>query len=392
MTQNIIKNRARKIIHITNVLSDDRYSGPARRIIDVAVSLSPFDVQTTLCLPNGDGNAVEAARTKNIRTLTVPFTWTPRISRLSDVCKWLINVPRDIKCFLRLFKREKPDIVHVNGAFFFIPVIAAKLSHVPVLWHLNDTMAPKLIARFLSWLVRHLSNKVVVAAAAVAQYYYLRSYPYVVIYAPVDVSQYEFIDLAATKSRNSCPKVALMANWNRLKGIDQFVSAVALAVKEYGPIELHFAGARLSNQKEYADRVDQLIDTLKLRSFVHEHGFVSSIPDFLKDIDLLVLSSISEACPIVVLEGMAAGIPVVATDVGGVREMLAPNSDSPAGIVVPVNNGEEMASAIVTLLKDREKSISFGKNGRKLAKQVFDLSVCANLHLCLYRKMVMDVD
>lgn len=94
------------------------------------------------------------------------------------------------------------------------------------------------------------------------------------------------------------------------------------------------------------------------------------------DVDLLLLSSISEGQPLAVLEGMAAGIPFVATNVGDCKALLEGEREDdgfgPAGLVVPVMNSEEMAQAILRLLRNPELMESMGKAGRKRVEAYYD--------------------
>ena len=88
------------------------------------------------------------------------------------------------------------------------------------------------------------------------------------------------------------------------------------------------------------------------------------------------------------MEGMAAGVPVVSTDVGGVGELLCSDPEKPAGIIVPAKNIKAIAEAIIELLKNPEKSIKYGTNGRKIVNQRFSLQTCADRHLNLYNAVL----
>jgi glycosyltransferase involved in cell wall biosynthesis len=83
------------------------------------------------------------------------------------------------------------------------------------------------------------------------------------------------------------------------------------------------------------------------------------VDEYLPHLDVVVLTSISEAQPLVILEGGAAGIPCVATDVGACREMIygGPTEDpplGPAGEVTPLSNPTGTAQAVARLLADRD--------------------------------------
>lgn len=94
-----------------------------------------------------------------------------------------------------------------------------------------------------------------------------------------------------------------------------------------------------------------------------------NIKEHLPDVDLLLLSSISEGQPLAILEGMAAEIPFVATNVGDCRALLEGEREDdrfgPAGLVVPVMNSAAMAQAILRLIRSPELLASMGQAGRK---------------------------
>lgn len=152
-----------------------------------------------------------------------------------------------------------------------------------------------------------------------------------------------------------------------------------------GGVEVVFAGARLATHEGYARGVNALITSLGLRPAVKEHGFVPSVAPVLASLDVLVMSSISEAASMPVLEAMGAGVPVVASEVGGVREILAADPENPAGIIIPPRKPEQMATAILDLLNNPAKAACMGRNGRLLARERFSLETCVYQHLKVYR-------
>jgi glycosyltransferase involved in cell wall biosynthesis len=88
---------------------------------------------------------------------------------------------------------------------------------------------------------------------------------------------------------------------------------------------------------------------------------------------ILVLPSYSEGFPNVVLEAMAMGCAVIATDVGAIPEMLAISSETPCGICVPVKNTEKLKEAIISLALDRDKADFFGKNGITRVMEIYNM-------------------
>jgi glycosyltransferase involved in cell wall biosynthesis len=377
--------RQRKVL---NVLFDDRYGGPPKRVIEVAEVLSMAGVETTVCLPEGSGNASEAALGQNLNVLRVAFSRIPNPGDISRVIKWLFHFPGDVWRFFRILRREKPDIVHVNGAFFLPPAFGAKLARIPVVWHLNDTVVPPKAAVVLGLIVHWLADIIVVSAEAVGRHYGLERTDYSVIYPPVNVDRFKAVNGSAARKRGDVPRIALVANWNRIKGIEYFIRAAAIVRGQFSNVEFHFVGARfMDNQETYSADLERLIEELELRSNVVYHGFVIKVEEVLKDISILVLSSFTEAFPMALLEAMACSIPVVATNVGGVRELLLADVAHPAGILVPARNPEAMANAIIRLLNNTEERLFLGANGRRSSQQSFSLEVCAKRHRDVYDRV-----
>jgi glycosyltransferase involved in cell wall biosynthesis len=112
-------------------------------------------------------------------------------------------------------------------------------------------------------------------------------------------------------------------------------------------------------------------------------GARRDIRELLASADLFVLSSRSEGLPISVLEAMAAGLPVVATDVGGLSELVV---DGETGILVPAADPKALAEAVERLLLDPELRRRFGTASRRRAERRFDLPRFRDAHVRLYRR------
>jgi glycosyltransferase involved in cell wall biosynthesis len=143
------------------------------------------------------------------------------------------------------------------------------------------------------------------------------------------------------------------------KGVDVLVDAWALVVKQVPAARLSIAGAGPLLQ-EVRDR----IQILQLRDRIHLLGPLSrpDIRRLLDDASCLVLPSRSEGLGRVILEAMARARPVVATHVGGISEIVA---DGRTGILVPPDDPEELASALVRILGDGVLQRSMGEEGRQ---------------------------
>jgi glycosyltransferase involved in cell wall biosynthesis len=378
-------------MRVANVLFDDRFGGPQKRVIEVGERLKRRGIETVVILPDKQGNAGSIAGAKQLEVRHVNFARIPRLSAPLDLLLWIFTLPRDVVRFARVFRSCRVDMVHVNGAFFLAPAIAAKLLGMKLLWHLNDTIVPEPLASVLGRMVRLFGDRIAVAAQAVARHYSIPESRFHILYAPVDVEKYTGQHDAFDAPQGSTGRfqVAFVGNWNPVKGIEYYLEAIA-EVRDRGvAVEGVMAGARLFTQAEYAARLDRMIAERDLAPSLEIHGFVDDIPRLLGSADALVLSSTSEACPMVVLEAMAMGKPVIATDVGGVRELLKPDvGGDVAGIVVSRADASAIADAIVRLCEDPGQAKMLGRNGRRIVEREFALDVCVSRHAELYTQLV----
>ena len=111
-----------------------------------------------------------------------------------------------------------------------------------------------------------------------------------------------------------------------------------------------------------------LAEDLGLRDRVHFLGFRSDASALMGSLDVLVVPSLTEGSPLVTLEAMAAGVPVVASAVGGIPDQVRHGKE---GLLVPPGDTGAMGDAIVALLRDPARARSLGEAGRRRATSEF---------------------
>jgi len=376
------------MIRVANVLADARLGGPPRRVGMVASRLRKRGIQTLVCLPRAEGGAASWLRKKGLEVKLLPMAPLPKLWNPWRFVKWVFCWPLELWSFLAHFRSQQPDLVHINGALNIGPALAARLAGRPVLWHLNDTLLPPYLARVFGLGVRALASQVSAAAVAVARYYGLSEENCAILYAPVDRSQFRPASARRRRSGKKPVVLGTVANWNPAKGLDILIPALARIREHWDePIQLVLAGARLKTQTAYAQKLDQLIESLELTNSIQEVGFVEKAWTVYQKLDLFVLASRSEACPMVVLEAMACGVPVVATDVGGVRELVMDGPEPACGLVVPPEDPKALSQAILNLLKNSRKRARLGTQG-VIRSRKFDVKNIAQNHEKIYREML----
>ena len=160
-----------------------------------------------------------------------------------------------------------------------------------------------------------------------------------------------------TPTAKSNPAIALIGRVVPIKDIKTFIRAASIIRNRLPDLKAYVIGPADEDPEYYVECLN-MVEHLGLQDTVEFTGKVL-IDDYLKQIDLLVLTSISEAQPLAILEAAACGIPTVATNVGACREMLVGKSDeSPylgaSGIVTALSNPAATANAVLQLLTDRD--------------------------------------
>jgi glycosyltransferase involved in cell wall biosynthesis len=173
------------------------------------------------------------------------------------------------------------------------------------------------------------------------------------------------------------PVVGTMANLRATKGHDVLLHALA----KVPAARAICCGADYGIQS----RLEALRDSLGLASRVTFAGVQQDIESFYNSLDLYVQASSAEGLSTAVLEAMARGIAVVATDVGGTREAVVHEE---TGLLVPSGDAEALAAAIHHLLEQAELRRSMGEAGRARACAGFDVSRVVQEHIQYYEELL----
>ncbi len=135
-------------------------------------------------------------------------------------------------------------------------------------------------------------------------------------------------------------------------------------------------------------RLADEIERRNLNGFVHVLGWRGDVPQLLKAADVLVLPSRWEGLPNVVLEAFAAGIPVVASAVEGISELIA---DRKTGLVVPSRDADELASRIVEVLTDRPLKFALEQSAQTLVLKRFTWDANCKVYQELYENLLANL-
>lgn len=172
---------------------------------------------------------------------------------------------------------------------------------------------------------------------------------------PNGISLPRFAPLRALRPANPPPVLCLIGRVVPIKDIKTFIRAMRRVVNQMPDAEGWIAGPEDEDQS-YAQECHDLVRSLGLEAHVKFLGF-QKVEELMPKIGLVVLSSISEALPLVILEGYAAGVPTISTDVGSCRQLIegldeADRALGTSGKVVKIADPQGLADAALELIGD----------------------------------------
>jgi glycosyltransferase involved in cell wall biosynthesis len=276
----------------------------------------------------------------------------------------------------RLLRRERIDVLHTHDERPLIyGALAACLARGRRHVHTRHGQRAE-ITRGQRWLIRLASRGtgefVCVSddAGRVAAEHGVPAGKIRTVWNGIDVERFGYCG-----PRPGGPAV-LVARLSPVKDVDTLLRAAALAVEEQPDFRLEIAG-----DGPCLPALQKLTAELGLDERVTFLGEVGDVPALLARAGLLVLSSVSEGVSLTLLEGMARGLPVVATRVGGNPEVVA---DGVTGLLVPPRDPAALARAVLRVWRDSEAARRMGRAGRCRIEEHFDVRRMVARYEALY--------
>ena len=379
-------------VRILNVLMERAIGGPQLRVLQVAEGLRPQGFETIVAIPRGQGGIASLLTERGI-----PFREIPHMNRIRQTwnpwtnLRWVLTYWPSVFHLMRVIRQERIHIVHQNTIESTQGAVAGRLAGARVVWHINGVPHP-LISSMYKRLIPLLAHSVAVPSHEFAQRFFGSSPPSVaggvnVLYPPVDVSRFQDANGAWFRSSLGIPVESLLigtvGNINPLKGHLDFIHAAAIAGDQLPDAHFVIVGAKLATRKSYFDGLQREVQKLNLKEKFHFAGFQSDIPSVLASLDIYVHPSHSEALPMAVEEAMASGKAVIATDVGGLRELLP---DPSYGLLVPPREPEAIATAILHMARNPGEAQLMASKAAERVTGEFSLAQTVTLHRELYER------
>jgi glycosyltransferase involved in cell wall biosynthesis len=265
-----------------------------------------------------------------------------------------LRLPNALRYFQTLWSLRKavaiskPDVIHLNHQWLAeYAVMAGWMSRCPVVCHLRGVLEDER-APYLGWLTR--ANAVVCCSHATERSALRHGVPAAnvhLVYDGIDLEMFAQAGPGGSLRKmlaisHSTRLVGFVSRVAREKGIEEFIHAARMIL--LADPEVHFVVVGDDGcQGTYLEGVRQQVERLGLDGAIHFIGFRDDIPAILRDLDVFVLPTWNEAFPNSILEALACGVPVVATSVGGIPEII---TDGENGFLVPKQDTFALAEKI----------------------------------------------
>lgn len=279
----------------------------------------------------------------------------------------------------RLARRRGVEIIHTNSLKADLyGALAGALARLPVVWHVRDHIDPGYLplpaVRLFRFLARKLPSYVVTnSQSTLDRLRLLGARPATVVpsgWAGREAVVYDGLggpDLEARGRDEDSPawtapvRIGIVGRIAPWKGQHVFLEAAAAVTKAGHDARFVVIGAPLFGEEAYEQQLRQSARSGEIASRVAFLGFQEDVPAVLRTLDILVHASTTpEPFGQVVIEGMAEGLPVIGTDGGGVREIIAHGEN---GLLTPMGDAEALARALARLLDDPALARRLGRAG-----------------------------
>jgi sugar transferase (PEP-CTERM/EpsH1 system associated) len=369
-----------KKIKLAHIVLNLNTGGLERLVLDIVEKTSQPFQPIIICLKeNGD-------LSNNIEKLGIKVLNLNKNDRFD---------PKSIYKLYNLLKKEKISIVHThNFAASLYGSLSARIAGIPVVIHTEHGthLYPQFRRRFIRKIISILIDKTVSVSDQIKQTLisqdHISKNRIMTILNGVDINKYSHKCDTEIKNKRKelnidekIKVIGIVARLSAEKDHENLLQAFSIVTKDIQYVNLIIIGDGILR-----DELEKKSKKLGLEDKVFFLGLRQDIPELLSIMDLFVLSSIREGIPLTILEAMVAGLPIVATSVGGIPEVII---NEETGILVPSKNPTALANAIVRILSDSSLAQRMGSKGNERIKETFSIQRTIAEYERLYRECLI---
>lgn len=383
-----------KKIRILRLIARLNIGGPSIQAILLSSELNNSEFSTLLVtgvIEKDEGDMIYLAQKHGIIPTIIP--------EMGREIHWYDDLITLVK-LIKIIRNYKPDIIHTHTAKAgTIGRLAAILTRIPVCIHTFHghvfsgyfsskknrffILIERFLAKFTQIIVAISPNQKLDLSCKykIATQNKFKVIPLGLDLEPLLSLSTENMDSKTDFGLNTdCKVVSIIGRLVPIKNHELFIKSANLLVNQY-KAEVQFL---IVGDGECRSEIQQRVKENNLTERIHFIGWQSDMVKVYQVSDIVVLTSRNEGTPVSLIEAMAAGKPVVSTNVGGVKDVV---SDGITGFVTPSNNEKILSKKILLLLNDKKLREQFGKEARKKAGENFSIKRLVNDVTSLNREL-----
>ena len=348
----------------------DLRTGAVNDALDLAELAAPSGASFLLCGPLSDEFRAEARR-RGIATRSVSSRMFSRrgiVPYAVDVARWMARLAR-----------WRADVVHLNYSGYGPSLACAAWQRgIPVVGRAGPYIESN---RSNKWIAAYAANCRAHAESLLASPLHDRVTVTGDLYRPERLTSTLTLERALPPRRPGVMRLVFLGQLVERKGLHVLIEALAQVPQS---CELLLAGGDW-NSEGYPQRIKAMVESLGLTGRVTFENHRQDVAAVLSSADIFVLPSLSEARPRSIIEAMLLGVPVIASNAGGIPSMIA---DQEHGLLVPAGDAPALARAINLAASSAPLRQRLGEAGRMRAQRECSPERTAREYLDLYRRVM----
>lgn len=376
---------------ILAVIQSPVFGGSHNRTLTIEPYLRRAGWRTTVVLPREPGDAAERLRAGGMDVVELPLH---RLRATRDPRAHLAlaaSLALEVRGLAALMRERAIDLVRVVGIVHPHGALAARAAGLAVVFEVTDLSAPAALRRLVMPFAARLSDGMLFNGRTLLEIHRRAArivVPHACYTPPVDLQRFTPDPARRSRARDQlgiAPDellVGSIANMNPAKGVEYFARAAGIVARRDPRVRFLLVGATYHNHAAYAERVfAQLAAEGMDGDRFRVMGPRADLEEVYAALDVKVVSSISEGTTTTALEAMASGVPVVATDVGAVHEVIV---DGTTGLLVVPRDPGALATGLLRLTEDAALRGAMSVAARDHAVAHFGAGQCTDVHLRLF--------
>lgn len=356
----------------------------------------------SLVVTNTSGPLLEELQKIDVEGVVIPTSkevlGLTRKNTLSNLLTGVVSTLQLSLLIMRLAKflrNRNIEIIHTNHALaHIVGGFAARLAGVRCVWHIHEPLPPGFMRQLYLVLAHFLPRRIIAITEWTRMMFPVSHQKFSMI--SIIYNGFDFRAFRQESDRFNIRRefnidsnaivIGYVSHFAPHKGHTVFLKAIAQVVQQFPTVKALIVGGAVYKAYRHYDKVlENLTEELGLAENVIFTGERSDIPDVMSSLDIFACVSLTEEFNRVIVEAMTFGKPVVISNVRGESVLV---EDNVTGLLVPPDDPQSLASAIITLIKDHQLRYKLGSAGKEYVEKTFSIEKTVSDIEDLYEKVV----